>query len=45
MRYIGIDIGDGESAAAMLQDTGAALPQIVTLGGYQSLLSVVGTKN
>lgn len=45
MRYIGIDIGDGESAAAMLQDTGAALPQIVTMGGYQSLLSVVGAKN
>lgn len=42
MKFIGIDIGDGESAAAVLNDTGAVLPRVVDLGAYQSLLSVVG---
>lgn len=42
MKFIGIDIGDGESAAAVLEDAGAALPGVVDLGAYRSLLSVVG---
>lgn len=42
MKFIGIDIGDGESAAAVLDDTSPALPRVVDLGAYQSLLSVVG---
>ncbi|MDO5764282.1 MAG: hypothetical protein Q4P84_01095 [Elusimicrobiales bacterium] len=42
MRYIGIDIGDGESAAALVEGTGAALPRIVDLGAERSMLSVVG---
>lgn len=42
MRYIGIDIGDGESAAALVEGAGAALPRIIELGAERSMLSVVG---
>ncbi len=42
MRYIGIDIGDGESAVALVEGAGTALPRIVDLGSEQSMLSVVG---
>lgn len=45
VKYLGIDIGDGESAAAMVQENGAVLPQVLSLGTTKSILSVVGEQN
>lgn len=47
MKYMGIDIGDGESAAAVLDDHAAdtTTPRIPSLGAFTSLLSVVGDKD
>lgn len=43
MKYIGIDIGDGESAVTMVAEHGALLPTVVTLGNIKSIRSIVGT--
>lgn len=43
MKYIGIDIGDGESAVTVVSEYGAILPAVVTLGNVKSIRSVVGT--
>ncbi len=45
VKYLGIDIGDGESAAAMVQENGAVLPKVLSLGTTKSILSVVGERN
>lgn len=42
VQYYGIDIGDGESAAAAVSDQGAVLPRVLMLGSAKSVLSVVG---
>ncbi len=41
MKYIGLDIGDGESAATLVWDEGTMLQEVLTLGSAQSILSVV----
>ena len=43
MKYFGIDLGDGETAVAMVTGDGAVVPQILTLGNTKSILSLVGT--
>lgn len=45
IKYYGIDIGDGESAAAAVAENGAILPQVFMLGATKSMLSVVGQLN
>lgn len=45
MKYYGIDIGDGESAAAAVAEKGAVLPEVLILGATRSMLSVVGDLN
>ena len=42
MRYIGIDIGDGESAVSVLEEDSVIEPSIQTIEGTGSILSVVG---
>lgn len=42
MKYFGIDLGDGETAVAMVTGDGAVVPQILTLGNTKSILSLVG---
>ena len=42
MRYIGIDIGDGESAVALLEENSVIEPVIQPIDGRGSILSVVG---
>lgn len=42
MKYIGIDIGDGESAVTAVAEHGALLPEVLTLGNVKSIRSVVG---
>ena len=42
MRYIGIDIGDGESAVALLEEASVIEPVIQPIDGHGSILSVVG---
>lgn len=42
MRYIGIDIGDGESAVAVLEEDSVIEPQIESIDGSGSIISVVG---
>ena len=42
MKYIGIDIGDGESAVTAVEAEGAMLPVVLTLGSKQSIRSIVG---
>ena len=44
-RFYGIDIGDGETAAAWVSADAALLPHVVTLGSTKSMLSVAGTLN
>ncbi len=44
-RFYGIDIGDGETAAAWVSADAALLPRVVTLGSTKSMLSVVGALN
>lgn len=45
IKYYGIDIGDGETAAATVSNEGAVLPHVLTLGDTKSMLSVVGRLN
>ena len=42
MKYIGIDIGDGESAVAVLQEDSVVEPVIQPIDGHGSIISVVG---
>lgn len=42
MRYIGLDIGDGESAVALLEEASVIEPLIQPIGGESSIISVVG---
>ena len=42
MKYIGIDIGDGESAVSVLQQDSVVEPVIQLIDGRGSILSVVG---
>ncbi|MCL1855830.1 MAG: Hsp70 family protein [Clostridia bacterium] len=42
MRYIGFDMGDGESAVAIFQQGSGIEPIIQPIGGSRSLLSAVG---
>lgn len=43
MRYIGFDMGDGESAVAAFEHGSTIEPQILPVCGARSLLSAVGT--
>ena len=45
MRYIGFDMGDGESAVAAFEQGSAIEPVILPLCGVRSLLSAVGMLN
>ena len=45
MRYIGFDMGDGESAVAAFEQGSLIEPVILPLGGVRSLLSAVGMLN
>lgn len=45
MKYIGIDIGDGESAVTVVSEHGPILPAVVTLGNVKNIRSIVGTLN
>ncbi|MEG2208868.1 MAG: hypothetical protein RR065_12230, partial [Clostridia bacterium] len=45
MRYIGIDIGDGESAVAAYEQGSGIEPILLPICGVKSLLSAVGTVN
>jgi len=45
MRYIGFDIGDGESAVAIFQQGSGIEPIIQPIGGSRSFLSAVGKVN
>lgn len=42
MKYIGIDIGDGESAVTVVSETGSIVPSVVMLGNVGSIRSIVG---
>ncbi|MBR6498360.1 MAG: rod shape-determining protein [Clostridia bacterium] len=42
MRYIGIDIGDGESCVALLEENSVIEPSILPINGQGSIISVVG---
>ena len=42
MRYIGIDIGDGESSVAYLDEASVIEPKILPIDGAGSILSIVG---
>ena len=42
MRYIGLDIGDGESAVALLEENSVIEPVIQPIDGAGSIISVVG---
>ena len=45
MRYIGFDIGDGESAVASFEKSSRIEPLILPVCGAKSLLSAVGMRN
>lgn len=45
MKYIGIDIGDGESAITVVSEQGTIIPTVVMLGNVASIRSVVGDLN
>ena len=45
MKYIGFDMGDGESAVAVFQEGSGIEPIIQPIAGSRSLLSAVGTLN
>lgn len=45
MNYLGIDLGDGESAAALLTEDSVIEPVVQALGRQKSILSVVGQSN
>lgn len=42
MRYLGLDIGDGESAVALLEENSLIEPVIQPIDGVNSIISVVG---
>ncbi|MBR5380916.1 MAG: Hsp70 family protein [Clostridia bacterium] len=42
MRYVGLDIGDGESAVALLEENSIIEPVIQPIDGYSSVVSIVG---
>lgn len=42
MRYIGFDLGDGESAVAVYENGSSIEPVILALGGAKSVLTAVG---
>ncbi len=45
MRYIGFDLGDGESAVALLEQGSSIEPIVQEIGGNQSVISAVGLQN
>ena len=45
MRYIGFDVGDGESAIAAFEQGSGIEPAILPVGGSRSFLSAVGMLN
>ena len=45
MRYIGFDVGDGESAIAAFEQGSGIEPVILPVGGSRSFLSAVGMLN
>ena len=44
MKIIGFDLGDGESAVALLDEDSTVEPRMLSIGGRASVLSAVGTK-
>ena len=44
MKIIGFDLGDGESAVALLDEDSTVEPRMLPIGGRASVLSAVGTK-
>lgn len=45
MKYLGIDIGDGESAITVVSSDGAVVPTVIPLGNAKSIRSIVGDLN
>lgn len=45
MRVLGFDLGDGESAVAILEESSAIEPRVIPLGGRSSILSAVGDRD
>ena len=45
MKILGFDLGDGESAVALLDGESTVEPRMLLLHGRASLLSAVGTKD
>ena len=45
MKYIGIDIGDGESAVTEVAPEGALIPSVLPIGEKDSIRSIVGKLN
>jgi len=45
MKYIGIDIGDGESAVTEVAHEGALIPSVLPIGEKDSIRSIVGKLN
>jgi len=45
MKYIGIDIGDGESAVTEVSPEGALIPSVLPIGEKDSIRSIVGKLN
>jgi len=45
VKIIGFDLGDGESAVALLDSDSTVEPRMLPIGGRASVLSAVGTKD
>ena len=45
MKYLGIDIGDGESAITVVSDDGSVIPSVIPLGHTKNIRSIVGDLN
>ena len=45
MRILGFDLGDGESAVTLLEESSTIEPRVIPLGGRTSILSAVGERN
>lgn len=45
MKILGFDLGDGESAVALLSDESTVEPRMLPIGGHTSVLSAVGTRD
>lgn len=45
MKILGFDLGDGESAVALLSDESTVEPRMLPIGGRTSVLSAVGTRD